>query len=179
MIKCPYCIDAELKRIDYSDEFGLYECPDCDRHIKKYNNYETLKKYEQKQITEYFTMLELCCKHCLQQGILTVVFDINLVRSLTEIRGRLGLPIYFNSFYRCPKHNKQVGGAVNSFHMQGKAADIRIGKLTLAVMWAILEKEKFNGMGSYPDAAEEFIHLDIGERYTRFCRRKGIYYYLF
>lgn len=44
---------------------------------------------------------------------------------LDPLRERYGKPIVVNSGYRCPKHNKEVGGATNSQHMEGEAADIR------------------------------------------------------
>ena len=44
---------------------------------------------------------------------------------LDPLRERYGKPIYVNSGYRCPELNRLVGGAVNSQHMRGEAADIR------------------------------------------------------
>ena len=38
-----------------------------------------------------------------------------------------GKPITVNSGYRCPKLNDAVGGAKNSQHMRGEAADITAG----------------------------------------------------
>lgn len=43
---------------------------------------------------------------------------------LVPLRRRFGLPIHVSSGYRCPRLNKAVGGAPNSMHMQGLAADI-------------------------------------------------------
>src|SRR5690606_25195101 len=49
-----------------------------------------------------------------------------LFRSLEELIRAIGnRPIIINSGYRCPTHNRNVGGAKNSQHMYGKAADIR------------------------------------------------------
>lgn len=44
---------------------------------------------------------------------------------LNGLRERFGAPIYVNSCYRCPDVNRAVGGAENSYHLQGRAADIR------------------------------------------------------
>lgn len=51
------------------------------------------------------------------------------MRRLTETvldpaRERLGKPIYVNSGYRCPELNRKVGGVANSYHLQGRAADL-------------------------------------------------------
>jgi uncharacterized protein YcbK (DUF882 family) len=44
---------------------------------------------------------------------------------LEPVRERLGKPIVVNSGFRCPIHNRTVGGAAASQHMKGEAADIR------------------------------------------------------
>ena len=53
------------------------------------------------------------------------VVDPDLYLLLEEIRADFGEPIYINSGYRSPEHNKKVGGKPNSFHVKGQAADIR------------------------------------------------------
>lgn len=69
----------------------------------------------------HFKPTEFACKHC---GEIKV--DINLLEKLEQLRTAIGnRPIYINSGYRCPTHNRNVGGAKNSQHMYGKAADIR------------------------------------------------------
>ena len=44
---------------------------------------------------------------------------------LDPLRELYGKPIIVTSVYRCPKLNKAVGGATNSQHTKGEAADIR------------------------------------------------------
>ena len=46
---------------------------------------------------------------------------------LNPLREMYGKPITVNSGYRCPKLNAAVGGAKNSQHMRGEAADITAG----------------------------------------------------
>lgn len=46
---------------------------------------------------------------------------------LDPVREKWGKPIYVNSGFRCPILNKAVGGAVNSQHVKGEAADITTG----------------------------------------------------
>lgn len=43
---------------------------------------------------------------------------------LDPLRERWGVPIYVTSGYRCPELNKLVGGAAQSYHLRGMAADI-------------------------------------------------------
>ena len=46
---------------------------------------------------------------------------------LDPLRARYGRPIYVTSGYRCRRLNDAVGGAYNSQHMLGQAADITVG----------------------------------------------------
>lgn len=43
---------------------------------------------------------------------------------LQPLRDAIGAPIYINSGYRCTALNRAVGGALNSMHLTGRAADI-------------------------------------------------------
>lgn len=45
---------------------------------------------------------------------------------LEPAREKLGKPIRITSGYRCPQLNKLVGGAANSYHMKGMAADLHV-----------------------------------------------------
>ena len=47
-----------------------------------------------------------------------------LAAGLEKVRALVGHPIVVSSGYRCPPLNRAVGGAVNSQHMDGAAADI-------------------------------------------------------
>jgi hypothetical protein len=51
---------------------------------------------------------------------------IELVDFLDEVRHRVGFPIIITSGYRTPEHNKRVGGAPNSAHLEGFAADVLV-----------------------------------------------------
>lgn len=48
------------------------------------------------------------------------------VKLLEPLRQHFGIPIIIESGYRCPSLNRAVGGAANSQHMKGEAADLRI-----------------------------------------------------
>jgi len=48
------------------------------------------------------------------------------VNVLEKVRTHFGMPVTINSGYRCLKLNKAIGGARNSQHMTGCAADIEI-----------------------------------------------------
>ena len=63
------------------------------------------------QIGRYFKQSEFECPCCKQSSPST-----RLVSILDTARAQLG-PLRINSSYRCEKHNKAVGGAVNSLHL--------------------------------------------------------------
>lgn len=50
-----------------------------------------------------------------------------IVNVLDPVRKLYGKPVYVNSGFRCATLNELIGGARNSQHMEGKAADITTG----------------------------------------------------
>lgn len=84
---------------------------------------------------KYFTIAELCRSNTGEKlGIENVPNSFqkanmeNLINHLLDpIRQMWGKPIIVNSGFRCVKLNKAVGGAKNSEHMSGCAADITTG----------------------------------------------------
>ena len=66
----------------------------------------------------------------------TIERNINLLvdNVLDPIRDRFCAPVIITSGYRCPQVNKLVGGANNSQHMSGCAADFHIKEFTYLMM---------------------------------------------
>jgi hypothetical protein len=84
-----------------------------------------------------------------------------LVQTLEEIRARTGRPITVTSGYRPREYNREVGGASNSCHIDGLAADIYCDGLTTEQLLAISEQVigYRGGVGYYPRSG--FIHVDL------------------
>lgn len=80
----------------------------------------------------------------------------HLANRLQVIRDLLAKPIIINSGYRSPQHNTAVGGAQNSFHLKGMAADIVVPGLAAHEVQRFL-KNWSGGLGSYA----HFTHVDI------------------
>jgi uncharacterized protein YcbK (DUF882 family) len=86
-----------------------------------------------------------------------------LIKNMDVIREYIKEPIYINSGYRSPDHNKNVNGAKNSFHTKGMACDFRTKNFTPIQLKYILEdlivkgKIKQGGIGLYAN----FLHYDI------------------
>ena len=56
-----------------------------------------------------------------------------VAKNLQIIRDHYNKPVYINSGWRSPEHNKAVGGASSSQHLYAKAADIKIVGISLGV----------------------------------------------
>lgn len=116
----------------------------------------------------YFTRDEFRCqcngKYC--NGF-PVEPEEKMVRTVDEIRRRLGIPIGIvtsgGSGVRCPTHNAEVGGVYNSEHLYGRAADLH-SSASPAKMKAVAEEVMGNtgGIGLY----DWGIHVDTG-KYSR------------
>lgn len=84
---------------------------------------------------KYFTRNEMKCKCCRQLPDEALMNCEALADNVLDpVREKFGRPIRVNSFYRCQKHNKAVGGAPHSQHLcQGSsaAADVCTGEKTV------------------------------------------------
>lgn len=115
----------------------------------------------------YFKRTEFRCP-CPRCGGFPVEPDEKLVRTVDEIRHRLGRPIGIvdsgGSGVRCPEHNAEVGGVANSEHLYGRAADLHCYSATPAELKAVAEAVMgaTGGIGLYSWG----IHVDVG-KYSR------------
>ena len=71
----------------------------------------------------HFSPVEFRCKCGCGAGMEKM--DADLLHLLDEARDLAGTPFSLTSAYRCPKHNKAVGGVPTSAHTRGYAVDIR------------------------------------------------------
>lgn len=75
---------------------------------------------KQKQLQRHFIGAEMACK----DGAKEYMYAPELMRILENIREHFSKPVIINSGYRTPEWNTKIGGAKNSYHMKGMAADI-------------------------------------------------------
>ena len=116
---------------------------------------EKLKKADPgRKLSPHFLEVELACRCC---GRLLV--QPELINKLELLRRLVGKPVLVNSGYRCPTHNRAVGGVVNSFHLRGKAADIRVPEMAVKEISPLAEKVGFDGIGLYP--IQGIVHVDV------------------
>jgi len=87
--------------------------------------------------------------------------DLGLVVLLESLRADLlNAPITINSGRRCEDHNVSVGGALNSYHLIGTAADIVVEGYSPALVFLALDQHPMSerlGLSQYPT----FVHVDV------------------
>lgn len=79
---------------------------------------------------------------------------------LQELRERIGKPMIVTSAYRCPEHNRRVGGAKASKHLEGHAFDISMVNHDPDAFERLAGECGFVGIGHYPNS--NFMHIDLG-----------------
>lgn len=79
---------------------------------------------------------------------------------LQTLRNDLARPMVITSAYRLPAHNRAVGGATGSLHLQCKAFDVVLGSHDPHAIIAAARKAGFTGIGTYPRQC--FIDIDTG-----------------
>lgn len=117
------------------------------------------KKGDSAQISKNFQYKEFDCqgKGCCS----TTIIDEKLVEYVQRIRDHFGKPVTITSPYRCEVHNRRVGGATKSYHMQGKAADIVVQGVSSREVAKYAESIGILGIGLYETSADGyFTHID-------------------
>ena len=93
-----------------------------------------------------------------------LIIDAQLELLIDTIREKLGSPLSCSCAYRCPVHNERVGGAYNSYHVQGKACDLIVPDGYDVDSFAQLCRDTMRelgiagGVGRYYNSG--FVHVD-------------------
>ena len=106
-----------------------------------------------------FSPREIACK-----GTGKVLVNFDALDKLQALRERLGKPLILTSAYRSPEHNRRVGGAKNSKHMEGIAFDVRMDNHDPHEFEAAARAVGFTGFGYYVKSG--FMHIDTGPART-------------
>jgi uncharacterized protein YcbK (DUF882 family) len=97
-----------------------------------------------------------------------------LASQLQCIRDFIRFPIKITSAYRCPSHNKEVGGVSNSQHVLGKASDIQVSDSSPEAIYQVIDTLAEyghvlqGGLGLY----NTFTHYDIRKTRVRWDKTK-------
>lgn len=118
-------------------------------------------QYDEKAMTQFYLLLR---DHRQNEA---AVIDCKLFDQLWELQQRCGGDGVFEiiSGYRSPTTNnklrkKSSGVAKKSYHMKGRAIDIRLRGTHLKKLRRAALAMKAGGVGYYPSS--DFIHLDTG-----------------
>lgn len=145
------------------------------------------------QLSPHFTLEEfLVSETAARKGINNTPTDAvianlkRLAERLELVRAVFNKPIIISSGYRCPELNAAVGGAANSAHMYGRAADFRVLNDGPPLQVAIRITQRANIMfDQLINEYDQWVHFGIeaeGEppRMQRLTYKRGgdVYTYL-
>ena len=126
------------------------------------------------KLTNNFSLSEFQCKcGCkmpadVEENIKELADNLQVLR---DVIGRIDL----TNAYRCKEHNADVGGATDSQHIKGKAADIKSSTLNPSEIASVvddlmkIEWFKIGGIGIY----NTFTHVDIRGVRARWSKTKS------
>ncbi|RLA80927.1 MAG: peptidase M15 [Deltaproteobacteria bacterium] len=120
-----------------------------------------MKRLNDFQLSKHFNLREFMCPCC---GRVKIYPD--LIEALELLRKYIGAkPIYITSGYRCPEHNRAIGGAPDSDHLYGYAADIVVEGMSGAALAlaATAFPTLIKRIGTY-DGNSEMVHIGIQDR---------------
>jgi uncharacterized protein YcbK (DUF882 family) len=115
------------------------------------------------QLTPNFSLSEFRSKCGANFPDLVLKNIQDLARALQIIRNEIRVPITITSGYRSPEHNQSIGGAQNSMHTRGLAADFKAEGIAPNAVAAIIER--LISEGKIPQgglkAYKTWVHYDI------------------
>ena len=120
-------------------------------------------------VSANFRVKEFAC----HDGSDIIYIDTALASLLQMIRDWAKGPVTINSGYRTPQYNLRVGGASESYHTKGQAADIRAAGKTPAQVAAYAEGIGAGGIGMYDGVAGQFVHVDTRPTRYRWINTTG------
>ena len=104
-------------------------------------------------LSQNFSRAEFACS-C---GCGFDTIDAQTLEILEAVRSHFGRPVIVTSAARCPDHNRAVGGASNSQHLYGRAADIQVAGTAPDVVYDwIASRYPGASLGHY----NTFTHVD-------------------
>ncbi|MBQ8001855.1 MAG: DUF882 domain-containing protein [Clostridia bacterium] len=124
----------------------------------------------EKLLSKNFKVKEFRCK----DGSDKILIDTKLVELLQKIRDFFGKPVTITSGYRNATYNTKIGGANNSQHMYGTAADIKVQGVDplMVARYAEIVMHDKGGIGYYYSDSN-FTHVDVRTSKARWKNGAG------
>lgn len=140
--------------------------------------FEHWRKYPKDQLNDNgsfkrwpnFSPEEMACR-----GTGELVIDEHAMECLQKLRTLLGRPFIVNSAYRSVAHNRRVGGAKASKHLEAIAFDISMSNHDPIDFEEKARKCGFRGIGHYApkDGRYNFMHVDTRVKPARWSGGGG------
>ena len=122
--------------------------------------YFTIKEMTKSQTAEFHHIDNTPTKEVVE-NLKKVMYILDMVRV------HMGKPIYINSGYRCKKINDMVGGANNSMHTKGLAADFRTTRVEdVEEMYNFLNERREKFQIKELIKYNHFVHMAVSESLT-------------
>lgn len=154
-------ITAQNKRASYGQKYYTKFVTNGNKEGESTMGYKYFVKGKAVKVSDHFYSTEFDChgSGCCSQTIV----NEKLIEYLEQIRVHFNAPITITSPYRCPTHNSRpsVGGAPNSRHTKGDAADIVVKGVAPRKVAQYAESIGILGIGLYETGSDGyFVHID-------------------
>ena len=93
----------------------------------------------------------VACKEIIQK------INMELINKIIQLENRIQKHVIITSGRRCIDYNRSIGGYVNSPHITGLAADIRVEGISILELAKICVEIGFERVGIYPN----HVHVDM------------------
>jgi zinc D-Ala-D-Ala carboxypeptidase len=120
-------------------------------------------------LSEHFTQAELTISETAARRGINNTPDAKILANLKrlagvleQVRSMVGKPVNVTSGYRSPAVNKAIGGAVNSAHMYGLAADINVNGWTPKQL-AVLIRDSNLQFDQVILEYDNWVHIGLSE----------------
>ncbi|MDR0952727.1 MAG: DUF882 domain-containing protein [Elusimicrobiota bacterium] len=121
------------------------------------------------QLSQHFSLREMTKtsqKDFLAENIILAnqyIFELSALcnYALEPARAVIGRPLIITSAYRSPKLNAALGGAENSQHLKGQAADFIVKDLSAKEVWQKLKSSPFLRYGQLLYEGG-WVHISLG-----------------
>lgn len=106
-------------------------------------------------LSTHFNRSEFAC----HDGCGRDTIDHATLEVIEAVREHFDAPVTINSGYRCKTHNQAIGGASNSQHLYGRAADIVVEGVDPMEVYSFLDHGPLKGRGGLGRYGT-FTHVD-------------------
>lgn len=119
-----------------------------------------IDKRKGQKLSPNFAQHEADCK-CEYRDCTFTTIHSSVLEALEKLRQLCdNKPLYITSFFRCQRHNTDVGGVPNSYHKRGLAVDVAVpSHLTEEDFYSKCSEAGFTFCLLYPE--EDFVHCQI------------------